>query len=245
MSTSMFELLMGLPLFRGVSRQRLAEVVGAARFHFLKFPDGEPIIRAGEDSTHLTFVIGGQVRVSVANDSGRFVVSSTLEAPAVIAPDFLFGRITRYPCTVVAKGTVSLLKISKADFVKIIYQDQVFLFNFVNTLSVNAQKTVHGLLSLTSGSLEERIAFWIIALTQPGSFDIRMSCRTRDLCTIFNVPRGAFEAVMDDMESRGLVKYNPHEIIVLDRRKMLALIERQTENHEDFPSQTTSTSSPA
>lgn len=235
----MFELLMGLPLFRGVSRQRLAEVVGAARFHFLKFPDGEPVIRAGEESTHLTFVIGGQVRVSIANNSGRFVVASTLEAPAVIAPDFLFGRITRYPCTVVAKGSASILKISKSDFVKIIFTDQVFMFNFLNTLSVNAQKTVHGLMSLAGGSLEERIAFWIIALTQPGSTEIRMSCRTRDLCSIFNVPRGVFEGVMADMESRGLVKYNTHEINVLDRRKMLALIEKQTENHEDLPAQVT------
>lgn len=238
----MFELLMGLPLFRGVSRQRLAEVVGTARFHFLKFPDGEPIIRAGEDSSHLTFVIGGQVRVTIANDSGRFVISSTLEAPAVIAPDFLFGRITRYPCSVTAIGSVSILKISKSDFIKIIYQDQVFMFNFVNTLSVNAQKSVHGLMSLTTGSLEERIAFWIIALTQPGSFDIRMSCRTRDLCSIFNVPRGTFEAVMADMEQRGLLRYNSNEITVLDRRKMLALIDRQTENHEDMPSRATVTS---
>lgn len=231
----MFELLMELPLFRGVSRTRLAEVVGAAKFHFLKYPKGEPVVRAGEVCSHLAFVIGGSVRCAVANDNGRFVVSSTLSAPAVIAPDFLFGRFTNYPCTATAASTASILKISKQDFVNILCSDRVFMFNYLNTLSVNAQKSVHGLMSLTTGSLEERIAFWIIALTQPGSTDITMGCRTRDLCSIFNVPRSTFEATMDDMSRRELVVYDSYEIRVLDRRKILALIENQTENHEDMP----------
>lgn len=40
----MFELLMDLPLFRGVSHTRLAQVVGEAKFHFLKYPEGETLI---------------------------------------------------------------------------------------------------------------------------------------------------------------------------------------------------------
>lgn len=237
MSSSMFELLMGLPLFRGVSRQRLAQVVGAAKFHFLKFPDGETIIRAGENSDHLTFVIGGKVRVAVTNNSGRFAMLSTMEAPAVVSPDFLFGRMTHYPCTVTAIDNVNILKISKADFVKILYSDQVFMFNYLNTLSVNAQKCVLGLLSLTEGGLDERIAYWVIALTQPGAVDISLTCKARDLCTLFNVPRANFDSTMRIMEDRGLIEYTSKTISIKDRRAMLALLEKATETHEDFPAE--------
>ena len=38
MSTSMFELLMELPLFKGVSLNTLSQVVGENKFHFLKYP---------------------------------------------------------------------------------------------------------------------------------------------------------------------------------------------------------------
>ena len=38
--SSMFEILMNLPLFRGVSHEKLAQVVGEAKFHFLKYPAG-------------------------------------------------------------------------------------------------------------------------------------------------------------------------------------------------------------
>ncbi len=235
--SSMFELLMNLPLFRGVSRSRIAEVVGSAKFHFLKYPKGETVVRAGEECTHLAFVISGSVRSEISNSSKRFSVSQTLKAPSAIAPDFLFGRTTRYPGTVVALTDCSILKISKVDYIRILNADQVFMFNFLNTLSVNAQKALDGILALTSGGLDERIAFWIIALTQPGSEDIELTCKTRDLCNLFSVQRNVFDAACHEMEQRNLIKYSPRKIEIVDRREMLSLLERQSETQEDVPGQ--------
>lgn len=235
--SSMFELLMNLPLFRGVSRSRIAEVVGSAKFHFLKYPKGETVVRAGEECTHLAFVISGSVRSEISNSSKRFSVSQTLKAPSAIAPDFLFGRTTRYPGTVVALTDCSILKISKVDYIRILNADQVFMFNFLNTLSVNAQKALDGILALTSGELDERIAFWIIALTQPGSEDIELTCKTRDLCNLFSVQRNVFDAACHEMEQRNLIRYSPRKIEIVDRREMLSLLERQSETQEDVPGQ--------
>ncbi len=158
MTTSMFELLMDLPLFKGVSLATLSQVVGETKFHFLKYPAGETIIRERENCTHITFVIAGSVRLNTVNANGRFAISRTLKAPAVIAPDFLYGRITSYPCSVTAIDDVSILKISKADYARILNTDPVFMINYLNTLSVNAQKSVEGILSLTTGEIDERIA---------------------------------------------------------------------------------------
>ncbi|MBD5215293.1 MAG: Crp/Fnr family transcriptional regulator [Bacteroidales bacterium] len=226
---SMFELLMELPLFQGVSHSKLAEIVGSAKFHFLKYPEGETIIRAGERCDHLAFVISGSVRYTVTNINGRFSVSQALAAPAVIAPDFLFGKITDYPCDVVALETTGILKISKVDYIKILGADPVFAFNYLNTLSVNAQKAVDGILSLTSGELSERIAFWIIALTQAGGTDICLTCKARDLSSIFGVQRSTFEANMRQMKEAGLIDYEPSQIRVADRSRMLALLQKNSE----------------
>ena len=61
---STFELLMELPLFKGVSLTTISNVVGAAKFHFLKYPAGETIIREKDACTHLTFVIAGSAQSS-------------------------------------------------------------------------------------------------------------------------------------------------------------------------------------
>lgn len=36
---SMFEILMGVPLFHGVTYQKMSEIIGKHRFHFLKYDD--------------------------------------------------------------------------------------------------------------------------------------------------------------------------------------------------------------
>ena len=225
----MFEKLLELPLFRGASRQRISQLVGDIKFHFLKYPEGETLIRAGEQCDHLAFIISGKVRSTIVNANGRFVVSQELEAPAVISPDFLFGKFTDYPCTVEAVETTGVLKIAKADYTRILFSDQVFLFNYLNTLSANAQKALEGILSLTTGEIDERIAFWIGALTQQGATNIRLTCRQRDLCSLFGVQRTTFEAGLKSMKARGLIDYTNKELSVLDRHALLGLLQHNPE----------------
>jgi CRP-like cAMP-binding protein len=220
----MFDLLMELPLFRGVSHERIAEVVGAAKFHFLKYPADEIIVNAGEPCTHIKFIISGSIRVTIGNTDGRFSISHTLHSPDVIAPDFLFGRVTQYPCTVRALEPTSILQIAKSDYLKILDSDPIFLYNLLNLLSVNSQKSVQGVLSLTTGSTEERIAYWVVALTQPNGTDITIHCKQRDLYTLFGVPRQSFIAMLEGLRKRGLIDFNQSEVKVLDRRKMLTML---------------------
>lgn len=227
--TTMFEQLMNLPLFRGVSQSRMSAIVGNTKLHFLKYPAGETIVRAGDACSHLTFILSGSVRLTTVNANRRFSIGQTLQAPAVLSPDFLFGRHTIYPSTVVANGDVSVLKIAKLDYTKLLSTDQVFLFNYINMVAANAQKSVDGIMSLTTGEIDERIAFWISALTQPGSSDIVLSCPKRDLCTLFGMQRSAFEAGLKSMKERGYIDYTNNELFVVDRQKLLSLLEH---NHE-------------
>lgn len=222
---SMFEILMELPLFRGTTRERMAETVGMAKFHFLKYLPGETIVEAGAPCTHIKFIISGSVRSKIVNPDSRFKVSQTLAAPDVIAPDYLFGRATNYPCTVTAIEPTGILQIAKSDYLNILNSDEVFMFNFLNMLSMNAQKSVSGVLALTTGSIEERIAFWIIALTQPSGRDIALECRQRDMYSFFGVQRSSFLSTLDSMKERGLLTYDATKIDILNRRALIELLE--------------------
>lgn len=224
----MYEILLGLPLFKGVSRERISEIVGMSKFHFLKYLPGETIVSAGEPCTHIKFIISGQARFSVANADGRFTVSQTLDAPDVIAPEFLFGSATTYPCSGTAIEPTGILQISKADYLKILNTDQIFLFNYLNTLSMNAQKATQGILAVTTGNLEERIAFWIVALTQRRGHDIALTCRQRDLYSLFGVQRTSFIATLDSMRERGIITYDQNEIRINSRQELLEILNSAT-----------------
>lgn len=221
---SIFDVLADIPLFRGVTHERIAQIVGTTRFHFLKYSAGETIVSAGEACTHIMFVIAGKVRVSIINSDERFQIAQTLEAPDVISPDFLFGSSTIYPGTVVAEDAVSIVRVSKADYIKILSSDEIFLFNFMNYLSMNAQKCVEGVLAMTSGSIEERLAMWVVAMTQPTARDITITCRQRDLYSMFGVQRSSYMAAIERMVEKGIITYQPGQIVVTDRRAMLGVM---------------------
>lgn len=221
---SMFQTLVKIPLFSGVSQERMAEVIEKAKFHFLKYTPGNDIALAGQNVTHLNFIIGGSVRLSIQGIDQGFCIESSLTAPDVIAPDFLFGRHTEYPCTATAIDTVSILSVSKTDYLDMLQRDRIFQLNYLNTLSMNAQKSVLGVQSLTSGSFEERIAFWVVAMTQSRATDVVLRCRQRDLCQIFGVQRSAMIAALDDMHRRGLLRYDSDAVFFHDRRELVSLL---------------------
>ena len=60
---SMYEILMDLPLFQGVSRDKLSELIEKTPFHFLKYSNGQEIIAANSNCTHMKFIISGKVTI--------------------------------------------------------------------------------------------------------------------------------------------------------------------------------------
>lgn len=225
MNESMYEVLMSLPVFKGVSYSTITEIVGRVKFHFVKFDEGAAIASAGQACTGLMCVVSGRARLAVESADGRLRALQTVTAPDLIAPDFLFGRNTLYPMTARAwEGPCGVLLISKADYLNMLRHDEIFLFNFLNLLSKDAQKPLEGVLALTCGSLEERIAFWVVALTQPGSTDVVIECRHKDLYSMFGVPRAVFFQVLDAMKGKGLLDYESNRITVNSRRDMLDIL---------------------
>ncbi len=221
---SMYEILLGLPLFKGVSRERLSEVIGSVKFHFLKYLPNDTIVSAGDPCTHIKFIISGSARLTIANNDSRFLVSQTLSAPDVISPECLFGSVTSYPCSGVAIEPTGILQISKADYLKILNMDQIFLFNYLNILSMNAQKATQGILAVTTGNLEERIAFWIVALTQRRGTDITLACRQCDLYSLFGVQRTSLKATLESLKERDIISYSSSEIRIKSRQSLTDIL---------------------
>ncbi|MCM1110135.1 MAG: Crp/Fnr family transcriptional regulator [Clostridium sp.] len=226
---SMYQTILNLPLFKGVTYNRISEIVGQTKFHFLKYPGGDTIVSAGERCSHVKFIISGSARMTIISSDNRFRVGQTLTSPSVIAPDFLFGRTTMYPGTLVAETPTGIMQIDKSDYVEILHSDRVFLYNFLNMLSLNAQKSVDGILAVTTGSLEQRIAFWVMSLTQPDATEITLGCRHRDLYSLFGVQRSTFIATLDSLASRGIVSYGMNELRILSRPALIELLSHPSE----------------
>lgn len=219
-----YDILRQLPLFTGASLQRLSELINTIKFHFQKYTPEETIIHHGQPIDRLRFIISGTVRETTVNADGRLRVSMLIDAPDVLLPQFFFGRNTASPCLITAEGPAATMELTKQEYMKVLASDEVFLYNYLNILSLSAQKGVDGVLSISHGSLEERIAYWVVMLTAPRAHDVVINCRLRDLYGLYGVQRSAFIGALDRMVEQGLLTYTRDSISFTDRAALVRLL---------------------
>ena len=194
---SMYQQLMELPLFQGVGTDKITALVEKLPFHFLKYRNGEQVLAAGDPCTHLKFIVSGRVRLSM--------------------PEYLFGRATVYPFTAVAEGPCGILQLLKADYIKMVNSDKVFLFNILNYLSSGSQRGISSMLTVRDGSVVERLSMLIDGLTVAGATDVVLKYKQKDLCALLGTQRTTLIATLDKLQEQGILEYDSNELTVLKR----------------------------
>ena len=215
---------MQLPLFQGVSPERLTELVEKFPFHFLKFQPGENIITQGERCTHARFVVSGSVRIIMPFRNLQIALEQTLNAPHVLGPDSLFGVDTTYPFSAHALDTCGILQITKSDYVNMLQTDKVFLFNILNYLSRNSQRFTSSLLGINQCSVEERLSMLVSSLTTQASTDVTLAFKQKDFCAFMGTNRSALISALDRMKKQTIIDFTPNSVKVVDLRKLFDLL---------------------
>lgn len=219
----MYDLLMSMPLFHGVSHEKISEVIESTKFHFLKYHEGDTIVDKDEPCTHIKFIISGRVESTIEYPKKGLSVSQTIDAPDVITPDFLFGRSTLYPCTVRAVIPTGVMQISKADYMALLCSDNIFMFNFLNLLSSNSQKGFDGAIATCGNALEQNIAFKILALTQSRGYNITLTCND-GLASMFCTTETQLLDTLNSLKQRKIIDFDSHQIRVLYRPGLIKIL---------------------
>lgn len=213
---SMYQQLMQLPLFQGVSTEKITALVEKLPFHFLKFRNGEQVFAAGDPCTHIKFIVSGQVRLETPFPNLRITMHQTVSNPHVLAAEYLFGRDTTYPFTAISDGPCGILQLLKSDYIKMITSDKVFLFNILNYLSSGSQRSVQLPLAVKDGSVAERLAMLVDVFSISGATDIGFRYKQRDLCTLLGTQRTTLISSLDMLSDMGVLDYDSNELSVLD-----------------------------
>ena len=220
----MYQQLMQLPLFQGVSTEKITELVEKLPFHFLKYRSGEQIVAAGDPCTHIRFIVSGKVRLETSSSRLKVSLEQILATPNVLAPDYLFGRDTTYPFSAFAEGGCGILQLLKGDYIKMINTDKVFLFNILNFLSSGSQRGIAMALAARDGSLEERLAMLMNVLVAPGATDVVLKFKQKDLCSLLGTQRTTLVSMLDRLSEQEILEYDSSEMRFLDMDALDALL---------------------
>lgn len=222
----MYQQLMQLPLFQGVSSDKITALVEKLPFHFLKFRSGEQIFAAGDPCTHIKFIVSGQVETEQAFSHLRITFNQTLSTPHVLAAEYLFGKETSYPFTATACGACGILQLRKSDYIKMLGADKVFLFNILNYLSSGSQRSMSSILATRDGSVMERLAMLVDALSITGATDVTLRFKQKDLCALLGTQRTTLIASLDKLSDEEILDYDSNELHILDQQRLVDLIRK-------------------
>jgi CRP-like cAMP-binding protein len=215
----MFETLLQLPLFQGMSRADFSVFLGKVRLDFVKYKAGDIIIKRGTTCEHLIFVLRGTILSYNSSTEGQrthYTFMEYLSAPYLIEPQALFGINTRYAASYSAETPVSLFIISKNVVFVELAKHSIFRLNLINLISTRMQSTYSRLWQSIPESVAARIGHFILTHVEMPTGEKRIKIKMTELARILNEPRYVISAALNQMQRTGLLDLRRGLIIVND-----------------------------
>ena len=220
METTMYDNLLLLPLFQGLSKADFTTILEKVRFHFLTYQEGETFIRQGEDCQQLCFLLNGKAIVRTTDKEHAYTLSETFEAPAIIEPQSLFGMHPHYTATYQAQTLVKVLTIDKAYIFTELNKHEIFRLNFLNILSNRVQTAYQKLWDNHIGSLNEKLVHFIaIRSLNPGG-ERTLQITMEDWAGLIDETRINLSRLLNELQTVGLVQLKRKEFYIPDFEKL-------------------------
>ncbi|MEG1573542.1 MAG: Crp/Fnr family transcriptional regulator [Bacteroidales bacterium] len=217
---NIYDTLLQIPVFQGLSKERFEEIIGNTRFDFLKYPAGEQLAWENDEYTNIKFIISGSIRTELNNSSRKIKIIETLPAPNVLVPNRLFGKATFFPLSVFAEEDTGIMQLDKQIFIELMQAEKIVLLNFINNISYRSQKGAEAFTNISSSNIKARFAFWILYFSSPKSRDIKIISKQKDLYSWFGVQRSIFINMLDEMKQEEILDYSVREINIINRNKL-------------------------
>ena len=199
----MYESLLCLPYFQGMSKDDITAILGKVTLEFKRYSDGDVIFSKGEKCDKFTILTQGTVSGISNSPDNSYTITESLCAPFTIEPYSIFGYDTKYRRDYIAKGDCTILSIDKHYIYGELSRHDIFTINLLNIISRKTQQIEERIWNYDSTALHGRIAQFIAnrCETQKGEkhISIKMERLAALLCeTRLNVSKALNE--MQDTE---------------------------------------------
>ena len=210
----LYDKLIELPLFIGISTDELSDIVGQTKFGFHKLAVDRPLVSTDDKCTQLFFLMSGTLRVVSYADNYRYRIEEELSAPAVIQPEHLFGLQQRYTKDFIAHTDCSLLSLDKAEVLRLLDSYLIFRLNLLNSISMQAQRMSRIPWRQQSSDIRQQFVNFLRlrCLTQAGCKVLRISME--ELAKELHQSRLNVSRMLNALQNEGLLTMSRGIIIV-------------------------------
>jgi len=213
--------LRSMPIFEALSVERLVPIARVAVFR--KVPRGSAVLRAGDRTDFVYFILSGVLKVLVSDEEGREVILSNL------GPGEFFGEMgvlddNPRSATVVANTPCELIVISKADFKRCLAENFDVSLYIMRSLVKRLRSADRKIESLALMDVFGRVARLLLEMAEEdkdGQLVIRRKVSRQDIAKMIGASREMVSRVMKDLQQQGLIEEGDGGILLRDKLHLI------------------------
>lgn len=225
-TTDILKAIKEIPLFRGISPERLQKLAMHARSR--TYGTGEIIVGETDPLRAFQVVLTGQVKLYKSSAEGK---EQTLY---ILGPGEPFGLCTAFaiesfPANVSALEESTLITIPGEDVEQAGRDEPVFLLNIIQILSRRLKESMSLVESLSLQEIPQRLAAFLLhSLNRNGETaerDVHLTTSHRELAKIIGATPEALSRALKKMTGDGLLAVNGRVISILEPTVLAEIVE--------------------
>lgn len=212
-----YDTLLQLPVFQGMSHQQLIDLVEKVPFGFSKYHTGETVCALGEQNDRVFFLLQGTVRVVQTSCEDRVLIEQDFTGPHTLPFYYLFGRQTQSHCSITAVGEVGIMELGKRYFLEVLQLSEIPLVNVLNILSSHAQRQ-HDILDMAViRDPVPALASWLLLRTDRNAHNVCITATENDWCDILHLSLSEYRLAAATLEGRRCIELSGQRLKLIDR----------------------------
>ena len=216
MELTMFERLLQLPLFQGLTIQELSDVMAHVRLNFVNYYAGDEIVMQGEACRSLIYIIGGDVCSEYRDAEHHLVLKEILPQVSVLEPYNLFGMYQRYSRTYSFFTDGITLSIDKQVVLQRLMANNIVKINLLNIVCNRYQQVSNIFRNHSEKTIKDKIVKFILAHSSTLKGYKEVQIKMVDLANHVNETRLNVSQALNEMQRQGTITLSRGRIIIDD-----------------------------
>lgn len=216
----MYESLLTLPYFQGMSKDDITRILDKVTFDFANYRCGETVFEEKEECDKFSILIKGKISCVTSSAEDGYTLSESIEAPFAIEPYSLFGGETKYKRSYTAEEDCSILVFDKKFLFSEFTRYDIFTINMLNLISNKTQKSLRLLLERVPTTIEGRIAQFIALRSEECRGKKKLSIKMEQLAALMCETRLNISKALNTLNDMGVVELHRKEIVIPSLREL-------------------------
>lgn len=217
----MYETLLCLPYFQGLSKDDITAILGKVTLEFKRYGDGDVIFRQGEKCDKFVILTQGKASGTTTAPDGTYHIKEELNAPQTIEAYSIFGYNTCYQREYTAKGECTVLTIDKQHIFGELSKHNIFTINLLNIICRRTQQMTEHLWHFNSATITGRIAQFIAKRCETQKGEKHIAIKMERLATLLCETRLNISKALNEMQDSGYLTLHRGGITIHDIEKTL------------------------